>query len=1209
MKDWEKLFSRTILSRGREYFQDGRVRDLRSQGEDAYVATVWGKHSYRVQIRFEPDGEPVMRCSCPYIVTWADKCKHMAAVMCAIEDRYGVDDGDTEPGVLRPFRNEGKPSHYFDMNTIAGHLCISEKEFRRAEQIVAERLYEEPARIEFGYVSHQGTNGFLGTVSVWFRESTKREQCQFRFSAENILLGSCSCQVWDPYGYTRRNKRICRHQAAALLLVRDYIEKYDPGDSTDYAGAELLRSFRRGDGQPSLRDSAAGASVRLEPRLLQEGDRLSLSFKIGAGGRMYVVRKINDLVSAVSAGKKYPLGRNAAIDFSAAGFDGESGPVYDLITGFLAGERRREERPYANHYYSGAPEIKQTLPLYGSTLDVFYDACLGRSVEVRYEGENHRYVETRCRLEDGDPTLTLSVSQDRGRGGGFRGVRISGEMPSLFDGAAHQYYMNGERLSRVSRDFMKRIRPLRTLGSGDISFTVGRKNLSEFYYSVLPKLRESFIVLEPDGDVIADLLPPEPSYVFYLDALDGVPMCRAAVLYGEQEFLLSDWDAGRPIDRLLRSEQDELRVRDTVIRYFPDCNTAAEEYLCPEDEEAVYEVLTKGVSDLMAAGEVRSTARFDGLRIHRRVRVSVGVSLESDLLDLSVTSEDLSPQELLEVLDSYRKKKTYHRLRNGDFVRMDESVAELSMMMDAMRLTPKQLIAGKTHIPAYRALYLDKMLEQCEELDAARNRQFRLIAKDFRTVNDSDFEVPDSLRETMRGYQQYGHKWLRTLAAYRFGGILADDMGLGKTIQVISVLLAAKEAGEKGTSIVITPASLVYNWQEEFRKFAPALSVCPVVGTQTERQELIREYANHDVLITSYDLLKRDVSRYEDCTFFYEVIDEAQYIKNHNTAAAKSVKILNSRHRAALTGTPIENRLSELWSIFDFLMPGFLYGYDTFRKELETPIARRKDEEATLRLNRMVAPFILRRLKGNVLKDLPEKLEETRYTRLENEQRKVYDGQVVRIRELLMDQSEDSFAKGKIQILAELTRIRQICCDPSLLFENYRGGSAKREACIDLIRSAMEGEHRVLLFSQFTSMLALLERDLEAKGIAYFKITGATQKAERLELVKRFNEGDVPVFLISLKAGGTGLNLTGADVVIHYDPWWNVAAQNQATDRAHRIGQEKVVTVYKLIARDTIEERIQELQESKRELADAVLNGESVSIADMTKEDLLALLR
>ncbi len=482
------------------------------------------------------------------------------------------------------------------------------------------------------------------------------------------------------------------------------------------------------------------------------------------------------------------------------------------------------------------------------------------------------------------------------------------------------------------------------------------------------------------------------------------------------------------------------------------------------------------------------------------------------------------------------------------------------------------------------------------------------MIREFKTIQDSDFEVPDSLAGIMRGYQVYGYKWLRTLAEYGFGGILADDMGLGKTLQVIAVLLASWKAGEPDPSLVVCPASLVYNWQEECARFAPALRTAAVAGTVRERAGILEHTDQYDLLITSYDLLKRDILLYEGKQFNYQILDEAQFIKNQSTTAARSVRLIQARHRFVLTGTPIENRLSELWSLFDFLMPGFLYPYETFRKQLEIPISRNQDMEAGSRLHRMVGPFILRRLKADVLKDLPEKLEEVRYVRFDGEQKNLYDAQVVRIRSMLEKSSDEDVNRSKIQILSELTRIRQICCDPSLVFDDYGNTSAKREACLDLIRSAMDGGHRILVFSQFTSMLDLLGQDLTEAGIEWYTITGSTPKQERVDLVRRFNEGTVPVFLISLRAGGTGLNLVGADTVIHYDPWWNAAVQNQATDRAHRIGQTRDVCVYKLIGKDTVEEKVMKLQQDKQDLAEEILSGESRSLSAMTREELLALL-
>ena len=583
--------------------------------------------------------------------------------------------------------------------------------------------------------------------------------------------------------------------------------------------------------------------------------------------------------------------------------------------------------------------------------------------------------------------------------------------------------------------------------------------------------------------------------------------------------------------------------------------------------------------------------------------------MESDLLKLKLSSTDLTDEELIDILSSYRSNKKYHRLRNGNFIQMEEStMAELSSFMALSKAKPSDFVKGDMEVPAYRALYLDKVLEKNDLFYSRRDHAFKHLVKEFKTVSDSEYEVPESLQHIMRSYQEFGYKWLRTIEHYKFGGILADDMGLGKTLQVISVLLAAKQEDRLGEALIVTPASLVYNWKEEFVKFAPGLSTAIIAGSKDEREEQIKNAENADILITSYDLLKRDILYYADKTFTYQIIDEAQYIKTHTTAAAKSVKAVNSKIRFALTGTPIENRLSELWSIFDFLMPGFLYGYEKFRKEIETPIVKHNDKDAMNKLKRLAEPFILRRLKQDVLSDLPEKNEEIYYVHFDKKQQNLYDGQALHMKQLLEKQSDEMFQKNKMAILAEITKIRQICCDPSLCFENYDGESAKRQTCLELLKSAIDGGHKILVFSQFRSLLELLEKDLRNEGISYFKITGETKKEDRINLVNRFNRDETPIFLISLKAGGTGLNLTGADIVIHFDPWWNIAAQNQATDRAHRIGQTKTVSVYKLIVKDSIEEKILKMQEEKSALADEILGGNTGGLMNMSRAELLELL-
>ena len=490
-----------------------------------------------------------------------------------------------------------------------------------------------------------------------------------------------------------------------------------------------------------------------------------------------------------------------------------------------------------------------------------------------------------------------------------------------------------------------------------------------------------------------------------------------------------------------------------------------------------------------------------------------------------------------------------------------------------------------------------------------RDDAFRRISRSFHAVKDSEYAPPASLQKTLRKYQRDGYRWLRTLDSYGMGGVLADDMGLGKTVQVLSYLLAMKQSGQtesKGLlpSLIVCPASLVLNWAEECRKFTPELTCVVVDGDAAHRAALAESWPAADLVVTSYDLLRRDEALYEGQEFYACILDEAQAIKNHTTQKYKAVCKVRSRVRFALTGTPVENRLGELWSIFSFLMPGYLPPYKSFCSRFEKPIVQEEDQTAVRRLNQLTGPFILRRMKADVLKELPPKTENVYRIELEEEQRKLYLAAVVDAREKLRAAKPED----KMAVFAVLMRLREICCDPRLIADNWEGGSAKLDACVELISGAVEGGHRILLFSQFTSMLELLAKRLDAEGISHFTLQGSTPKPVRAELVRRFNGGEVSVFLISLRAGGTGLNLTAADIVIHYDPWWNVAAQNQATDRAYRIGQQNPVQVYKLIAQDTIEEKIVELQQAKQSLADTVTGTADGAILSMRPDELLQLL-
>ena len=953
--------------------------------------------------------------------------------------------------------------------------------------------------------------------------------------------------------------------------------------TTDYEARRLLDTYK----EAALENLGVDENTQrtgfahLEPELtLVPGAQPWLRLRISDGGRQYVVKSIPDLLENIEHGRSISYGKALAFVHRWDAFDEESRALLQLLRRLVSARQSMDKA--AVRVYGGAEQG----PAGGTILT-------GEIFDALVQQYEHTGLLGGYELREGLPTITLTVERRRG------GVQVEGS-PALasVQGLDYDYLFSETTLWRMQRPGCTRLLPaLQALGGKSLFFTSA--DATAFCSYVLPELGNKLNIVDPER-LLLNQIPLEPVVQFYLDAPDAFRVeAHAEFLYGEDQVTpFAPAPAG-----LLRDVRAESRAKRLLASYLQTGVGGNEDVYGTADEDDIYRLLEEGVPALLAEGEVYLTDAFRNLQA-APPRITVGVSVHGSVLDLEVDTGEFPVSELKDLLRSLHQKKRYHRLRDGSLLRLDDSLEGLDELNDTLELSGAKLKNGHAELPLYRAPSLDWALSGQNGLRFNRDDAFRRISRSFHAVKDSEYTPPESLHNVLRKYQRDGYRWLRTLDGYGMGGILADDMGLGKTLQVLSYLLALKEGGQPLPSLIVCPASLVLNWEEECKKFTPQLTCVAMDGDAAHRAVLARRWAEADLVVTSYDLLRRDEDRYAEQPFYACILDEAQAIKNHTTQKYKAVCQVRSQVRFALTGTPVENRLGELWSIFSFLMPGYLPPYKSFCSRFEKPIVQEEDQTAVRRLNQLTGPFILRRMKSDVLKELPPKTENVYRIELEEEQRKLYLAAVVDAREKL----QAAKPEDKMAVFAVLMRLREICCDPRLIADNWEGGSAKLDACVELVSSAVEGGHRILLFSQFTSMLELLAKRLDAEGISHFTLQGSTPKPVRAELVRRFNGGEVSVFLISLRAGGTGLNLTAADVVIHYDPWWNAAAQDQATDRAHRMGQENQVTVFRLVTSHTVEENILKLQERKRDLADSVVTEGTGSFAGLTREDLLAML-
>ena len=560
-------------------------------------------------------------------------------------------------------------------------------------------------------------------------------------------------------------------------------------------------------------------------------------------------------------------------------------------------------------------------------------------------------------------------------------------------------------------------------------------------------------------------------------------------------------------------------------------------------------------------------------------------------MGMKLNIEGVDSNEYRDIFSSYKNNNRLYRMKNGAYLDLkDKDIEQAFKLIDILNIYND---FDNMKIPNNKAIYLEKLIED-EDLSFVNGSKYvSNVVKKFDKVKSKNYEVPKDLNATLRDYQVSGFEFFKTLSDYQFGGILADEMGLGKTIQTIAFLLSNKDK----KSIVITPTALIYNWKNELEKFAPTLKVGLLHAAKSEREKILDNIDNYDVILTTYTTYKNDIDKYKNINFDYCIIDEAQNIKNPDAIITKAIKNVNAKVKFALTGTPIENNLMELWSIFDFIMPGYLYNKSKFKSIFVN------NDKNIIELKNLIKPFILRRTKKEVITELPDKIEQKIIIDLEKEHKRAYKGYVNLITRKIKENNQDN-----ITVFSYLTKLRQLCLSPELMVKNYQGKNSKLDVLINIINDS--SDEKILVFSQFTKVLEVIGKRLNEENISYSYLDGKTSAKDRVKLVEEFNTNNNKVFLISLKAGGTGLNLTSANIVVHFDPWWNPAVEDQASDRAHRIGQKNVVNVIKLIAKDTAEERVINLQETKKELIEDVINGNldnSSTLKNLSKDDIIDL--
>lgn len=1015
-------------------------------------------------------------------------------------------------------------------------------------------------------------------------------------NTKEILWSHCSCDKFEKNG-NKKNGYCCKHLFGTFYyFINDLDENPDLSDDLGFVDAkeDLVKATQSSILDFILGEDRKKESIKFEVILskYQWTGRISAEFRIGLEGmksnKLYSLKDIDGFLVALYNRIQITYGK----DFTFNIKEQKLTPKVNKLIKFI--ELLKEIDLSSNSFRKVNEKLVsgKTITIPPALLKDFMSTIKSFRVYLG-NGFYSRDIDTEIII--GKVPFPMSLREI----GNMIKLEANMGMPESLTDSNDVFLYNTSIYLPPEEQVEKLIPYIEAFNRGNSIFFT--KNEEErVLRELIPSIQKVTKYIEISPSINNKVVVAPVKFKFYFDKDDDI-FLNLKVCYDKYEFNYFNEFKEKVI---YRDSEREEEVIEKIRRF--GFEKVKDKFVYFKDDEQIFKFFKDDILEFQEYGEVYYSDRFTGIKSIGTNQIKAEIKKgKYDYFEFKFKIGEINPSEIQDLLMAFKDNRKFYKLSTGEFLDLEE--IELNKFMKLLESLEAEYKMNEDVVQFHKnkGFYVEDYLEDNEMSYVKGRKKLKDMKKSLVNLKDETFTIPSNINGTLRNYQKEGYHWFKSLDYLGLGGILGDEMGLGKTLQTITFLASSNST----LTLIVAPTSLIYNWYKEFSKFAPDIKVAILHGNREEREATIKKYKDYQVIITTYNLVKRDLDLYKEIDFDYCILDEAQNIKNPSSQNAKVVKAIKSKKRFALTGTPIENSLMELWSIFDFIMPGYLYD----EKKFSTKYHRRLEEDQVLidDLNKLIKPFILRRYKKDVIKELPDKIEKKLIVPLDDEQMKVYTTYAKHVRDLIEKKvKDDEFKQSKIEILSYITKLRQICLDPSITMQKYNGGSGKMDALLETVSQSIDEGHKILVFSQFTSILKIIASKFNENDISFNYLDGSIPSKKRSTLVDDFNKSDTSVFLISLKAGGTGLNLTSADIVIHFDPWWNPAVEEQATDRAHRIGQKKVVEVIKMVSEGTIEEKIISLQDEKKKLIDKVV-GKDVELGEvmsnLNEEDILSL--